>query len=249
MRLDSVFVRWVRALRERVGAAVMRAAFALVLAIGVASCGGGQDIRPGIAIQVDELSVPDTTALVNSSDIRIGPLDLLAIKVFGVEDLSGDFQVDHLGKLKYPLIGEVDAKGYTPSEFAEILERALAARYMNDPEVSVLITESAGDQVTVEGYVAKPGLYPVRGRVTLLQVISIAGGEARDSNSRRVLIFRTIDGRRHVAAFDLQQIRRGRAEDPTVFGNDIVVVDGSGVRSSYRELLQTVPLLALFVAL
>ena len=67
-----------------------------------------------------------------------------------------------------------------------------------------------------------------------------------DANPRRVAVFRTIDGRRQAAAFDLTSIRRGEATDPPIYAGDIVVVDGSKVKAVERNILSTVPLLGLF---
>jgi polysaccharide export outer membrane protein len=61
-----------------------------------------------------------------------------------------------------------------------------------------------------------------------------------------VAIFRTIDGKRQAAAFDLMSIRRGQMEDPPIYSGDIVVVDGSGNKAALKKFFQSVPLLALF---
>ena len=213
--------------------------------LGMAGCASSQ--KTTVVETVDTLSVPDTTALLSVADLRIGPLDKLKVNVFGVEQLTGEYQVDNNGRIRMPLIGEVDVKGFTPTELAEALETKFSERYLNKPEISVLVLESAGDQVTVEGTVAKPGMIPVRGRMSLLQAVALSGGLAEGANPKRVLIFRTIEGQRRAAVFDLVAIRRGRAEDPQVFGNDIVIVDGSATSNTYRELLRSIPLLALFV--
>ena len=64
---------------------------------------------------------------------------------------------------------------------------------------------------------------------------------------RRVrAVFRTIQGKRQAAAFDLVSIRRGEAQDPPVYPGDIIVVDGSSVKSMYKHILQSIPLLAIF---
>jgi polysaccharide export outer membrane protein len=67
-----------------------------------------------------------------------------------------------------------------------------------------------------------------------------------DANARRVAIFRTINGKREAAAFDLVSIRRGEAEDPSVYPGDVIIVDGSSVKDLQKRLLQSIPLLAIF---
>jgi polysaccharide export outer membrane protein len=58
-----------------------------------------------------------------------------------------------------------------------------------------------------------------------------------------------IEGKRQAGGFDLTRIRAGKAEDPPVFGNDIIVVDGSSIKSGYSEFIKAVPLLGLFIAM
>lgn len=215
----------------------------LHLAAGCASSGSY-----GSAVSTSaELSVPDTTLPLQSGDERISPLDLLDISVFGAPDLNNAYQVDIEGQLRLPLVGTVKAVGFTASELAANLEQRLGERYLQNPEVSVRISEARKRYMTVDGSVQKPGMYPVEGQLTLLQAVALSGGPTDSANRRRVIIFRQIEGKRHAAAFDLRAIRNGNAEDPLVYANDIVVVDGSEARRTYGDFLRSVPLLALFV--
>ena len=79
-----------------------------------------------------EFPAPDTTTLTQVSDLRIAPLDELEIKVFGVEELDGVYQVDNEGVLKLPLVGAVTAKGFTSFELAAILEEQLTADFLQE---------------------------------------------------------------------------------------------------------------------
>jgi len=74
----------------------------------------------------------------------------------------------------------------------------------------------------------------------------MAKGTTEDANPHRVVIFRQINGQRQAAAFDLKSIRRGEMPDAEIFGNDIIVVDGSASKSAFKNIVSTVPLLALF---
>lgn len=215
---------------------------AILLIAGCSNVGQGNS-----SISSEPLALPDTTTVTQSGDLRIGALDLISIRVFGVEELGGEFQVDHEGAVKLPLVGTINAKGYTSLEFAEILEDRFGEAYLQDPDVTVSIEESLGRQVTIEGSVQKPGVYDVDGTITLLQAVALGGGTSDDANPGRVIVFRQVQGERMAAGFNLTQIRRGEAEDPQIYGNDIVVVDGSQARQTYGDLLRSVPLLALFV--
>ncbi|MEP1143691.1 MAG: polysaccharide biosynthesis/export family protein [Henriciella sp.] len=217
----------------------------LALFVGLlwlSACASGEVAAPN-----QSLTIPDSTTSITAGDLRIGPMDMLEISVFGVEELDGTFQVDFTGAIRLPLIGEVRAVGLSSSELAIELERLYGASYLQDPDVNVTIEESVGRQVTVEGAVNSPGLFPVRGRLTMLQAVALAGGTSNDSNPKNVFLFREIDGKRQAASFNLVEIRRGEANDPEIFGNDIVVVDGSDLRENYRDLIRSAPLLALLI--
>jgi len=108
------------------------------------------------------------------------------------------------------------------------------------------VKASTRRSVTVDGAVNKSGSYPIGGPVTLMQAIALAGGSSPEANAHRVAIFRTIQGKRQAAAFDLVEIRRGQAEDPPIFPGDIVVVDGSGNKALQKQILNTLPVLSIF---
>lgn len=181
--------------------------------------------------------------------IEVSPFDVLKVVVFGVPALSSDYPVDQSGVIKMPLLGEVVVAGKSPLEVSAMLEEKLGERYLQNADVNVTIAGGgASAMITVDGAVRTPGLYPVRGRLSLLQVIALAGGPAAEANQSRVLVFRTIEGRRHAAKFNLRDIRRGAADDPALFGNDIVVVDGTATSQVYQRLLRSLPLFSVFTA-
>ncbi len=200
-------------------------------------------------MNVGPLPAPDQTEVIQPIDLRIAPMDLLEIAIFGASDLDGSYQVDFEGQLKMPLIEPFKASGFTPTELSVLLRAKLGEKYLQDPEVTVRIIESQGRFLTVDGSVRQPGLYPVQGKMTLLQAVAQSGGPDEGANPSRVIIFRQIDGVRKAAGFNLTQIREGNADDPEVFANDIIVMDGSEARRNYGELLRSLPLAAFFLAL
>jgi polysaccharide biosynthesis/export protein len=86
----------------------------------------------------------------------------------------------------------------------------------------------------------------VQGSTTLMRAVALARGLSGDANPSRVVVFRTVNGQRMAAAFDLTRIRRAQAEDPAVYGNDVVVVDGSRARALFRDVLSSIPILGIF---
>ena len=225
----------------RLGAGMYAWTGFLVLA-GCATTRGGT-----VPYDVKDFGRPDEVAVAPLPvDSRIGPADELSVNVFRVEDLSGDHRVDPNGFIDMPLIGRVQAAGKTSDQLATEIETRLSAKYLRDPSVQVSLKKLTDQTVTVDGAVGQPGAYPVRGGATLQQAIALARGLEDEANARRVVIFRQIQGKRHAAAFDLTAIRRAQAEDPPVYGNDIVVVEGSSSRSIFRDVLSTIPLIGIF---
>jgi polysaccharide biosynthesis/export protein len=195
------------------------------------------------------LPAPDSAALLSqaAADYRIGSQDMLEVNVFGIEELKRDVQVDSGGKVILPLVGQMQAGGRTPGEFAKDLETALKAKYMKNPQVIVTVKNAQSQRVTIDGAVNKPGVYPLSGPTTLLQAISLGGGpDQKLANVRKVAVFRQVAGKRHAAFFDLNQIRNGKSEDPQIYGNDIVVVDTSSGSRFIQNFQGLFPILGLF---
>jgi polysaccharide export outer membrane protein len=195
---------------------------------------------------VDTLEAPVSAAPASA----IGPLDILAVNVFRVADLTVDrIQVDASGSIEMPLIGTVAAAGKTPSELAEVIRERLAQSYLRNPQVTVRVIEPAISKVTVDGAVTEPGVYEMKGRTTLLQAVAMAKGSSRVSNNRSVAVFRTINDRRSVAVFDLAAIRAGQAVDPVLQNDDVVVVDTSRLSSAMRDVIAVLPSVGAFAYL
>jgi len=98
--------------------------------------------------------------------------------------------------------------------------------------VVVAVKDAQGQKITVDGAVGQPGVYALNGPTTLLQAVSLAkGADPKLANLHRVAIFRTVNGSRQSAFYDLTRISNGQSEDPPVYGSDIVVVDTSGSKS------------------
>jgi polysaccharide export outer membrane protein len=162
-----------------------------------------------------------------------------------VPELAGSFVVDTAGNIEFPLIGTVQARGHTAAGLRQVMATRLD-RFVVRPNVNVVIEEAAERTITVDGSVQQPGIIPVRGSTTLVRAVASARGASEDANLKRVVVFRTINGQRMAAAFDLNAIRRGEAEDPVIHPNDVVIVDGSRARQTFRDALSVVPLLGIF---
>jgi polysaccharide export outer membrane protein len=182
----------------------------------------------------------------DSADYRVGPQDLLEISVFQVPELSRTVRVNTGGEISLPLIGVVQAGGRTVQDVEHEIATKLSAGYMQDPQVSVFVKEFTSQRVTLEGALKKPGIYPLTGKTSLLQTIAMAGGLDEMADLQGVIVFRMIDGKKKAARFDLKQIRNGSAEDPAIYGDDIVVVEESNSKSMFSKILKSIPALGVF---
>jgi polysaccharide export outer membrane protein len=223
------------------------AAFGLAAAIVLSGCA---DTRGGSIPYDRPLAAPDEQHFqVLPEDYKIAPMDTLTIKVFKADDLSGDYSVDLGGHISLPLVGQVEAANLTTAQLDSKLRELLGQKYFEHPDVSVAIKQSTAHVVTVDGAVTQAGQYPVAGSISLIQAVALAHGTTPDANARRVAVFRTIDGQRMAAAFDLTSIRRGEAKDPPIYPGDIIVVDGSKIKEAEKQIFQAVPLLYAFRAI
>jgi polysaccharide export outer membrane protein len=206
----------------------------------LAGCAG----RGGpVPYDVPNFAAPDSDRPVIGNQGILGKLDVISVAVFQLPELNRDLQIDTNGNFAMPLVGTIHADGLTADQVGAVISDRLAANYVRNPSVQVSIKQTVVRTVTVEGAVKKPGVFEVRGQTDLLSAIALAAGPDDYSNVHRVVVFRQIDGERKAAAFDLATIRNGTAPNPVIFGNDIIVMDGSSLAKTYRDVLQAVPLL------
>lgn len=179
---------------------------------------------------------------------KIGPQDVLEFSVFKVPELGKTVQVADTGTINLPLVGEVRAAGLTATQLERDLEKQLGAKYLQKPQVTVLVKEFNSQRITIEGSVKKPGVYPVRGKATLLQYVAMAEGLDPLADST-IVVFREVDGKRAAARFDINDIRSGATKDPVLTAGDIVVVSNSMIKESLNNVLKFLPLMTVFALL
>jgi len=123
----------------------------------------------------------------------LGPEDVVNIEVFNVPELSKTVRVANDGLITLPLIGRVQAAGLTADQLRLELAEKWGENYLQDPQVTVFVSEFKAKPVSVIGAVEKPGLYPLTGQRTLIEMLSLAGGFGKKASSpagRTVLITR-----------------------------------------------------------
>lgn len=223
-------------------------AFALACTVvaGCASKAPPLQSTPTLAV-VGQAELPAPTRQDQTGASRpylVGPFDKLKIDVFGIRDMSERLvQVDASGRISFPLVGSFEVAGLTPFEIEGELARRLAQNFVRDPQVTVNLEETVSQVITVDGQVTKPGLYPVLGRMTLMQAVATAEGTTEFAKLDDVVVFRNAGGQRYAALYNLGAIRRGNYDDPEMYAGDVVVVGDSQARRMFRDVLAAAPLL------
>lgn len=172
-------------------------------------------------------------------EYRVGPNDLLDVEVLNIENGKRTVRVNAAGFVTLPLIGPVAVAGLTQQQVESHVASLYGEKYLQDPQVSVFIKEFTTERITIDGAVAKPGIYPLVGQMTLLRALALAGGFGPIANRTQVKLFRHKEagrqGERQVATFDVERIRSGQDEDPPIRGDDLIVVQRDGARALIKD--------------
>lgn len=193
-----------------------------------------------------EIRTLESTVTPGSEGYRIGPQDVIEISIYQAPDLTKTVQVAEGGLINLPLVGDVRAGGITARELEHELKAKYGARYLQNPQVSVFVREFNSQRVTLEGAIGRPGVLPYKGPTTLLQVVASAGGMKDVADGSEVMVFRTANGKKEAAPFDLDAIMAGTAQDPPILQGDVVIVGTSTVKKLYSDIVKSLPVFGFF---
>ena len=156
---------------------------------------------------------------------KIGPQDLLKIDVWKEEQLTRTVPVRPDGKITLPLLNDVQAAGLTPMELAGIISDQLK-KYINNPQVTVSVTEINSRRVYVTGEVSKAGAYPLFPRMTVLQALSSSGGFTQFARVKNIYVLRTENGKQVKMLFNYKEAVRGKSPEQNIelLPGDVIVV-------------------------
>lgn len=166
-----------------------------------------------------------------SSEYRIGPENVLQIDVYYGRDknMERKARVSSKGFITFPLLGEVEVDGLTIAEFEKKLTYLLEKDYIVNPQVSVFIEEYS--TISVIGQVKKPGTYEIKGRLSVVGAISIAGGFTKIASPNGAKVIRTnSNGSKETIPVKVNDIinNRGKESDDIFLqAGDIVTVPES----------------------
>jgi len=141
-------------------------------------------------------------------DYVIGPADSLEINVWKENDLDAKVPVRPDGKISLPLLGDVTASGFTPTQLAADLSQRLK-KYVDDPRVTVVVTAVNSRRIYIVGEVVHTGAYPLLGNMTVLQALSGAGGFSPFASLKNIYILRNQDGTQVKLPFNYKKVIKG----------------------------------------
>jgi polysaccharide biosynthesis/export protein len=122
--------------------------------------------------------------------IQLGPGDSVGIQVYGQPDMTTVVYVSDDGTIPVPLAGPVQIAGLSPSEASKRIEKALKdGMFLVDPHVTLTVTVSRSQRVSVLGQVARPGVYPIESTTTIFDLLALAGG-ALETGSEEIFLLR-----------------------------------------------------------
>ncbi len=171
------------------------------------------------------LSLLSDVARAADSDYLLQPGDTLVVSVWKETDLTSDTLVRPDGGISMPLVGEVTAAGHTVEEVRAVIDERLR-RFIPNPSVTVVLKQTAGNQIFVLGKVNRPGPYSLNRPVDIMQALSMAGGMTPFAAAARIHILRRDGDRETTLPFNYTDVEHGRRLQQNILlrSGDTVVV-------------------------
>lgn len=160
------------------------------------------------------------------SSFVLQPGDRLQITVYREDDLSGVYEIDPSGLLTFPLVGEMRVAGLRVDELLERLNWNLK-KFLIYPQVTITRAKSAAKSISVLGQVKKPGAFDYAPGLTVMRMISQAGGFERAANKKKIKLVRMVHGEKDALVVNGVAIINGEQEDPIVEPGDMIFVSES----------------------
>ena len=133
--------------------------------------------RPAAEMAAPALQLPPGT------DYVVGPQDVLNVRIYGEDKLSGKIRIDNDGSFPFEYLGRVKAEGMTTAQIEMYLVKALGDGYLRTPQVSVEVIEYRSQSVFVTGEVRSPNKYMLPGNSTLMDVLTLAGSVTQNAGN------------------------------------------------------------------
>ena len=187
----------------------------LVLAATLAA--NGEDVKVDSAKPIDGSSA----AAVDPEKYQIGAEDLLFVRVWREPDFTLPVAVRPDGKITMPLIGEISAAGQSPLQLTATLKQLLL-QYLNNPDVSVFVTEVRSRKFYIDGEVNRPGSFALVTPTSVLEALSRGGGFREFANTKKIRVLRSGE----ILRFNYKEVTNGKRLEQNIAvenGDHIIV--------------------------
>lgn len=166
-----------------------------------------------------------TTAPLDVNKLALGPGDKLNLTVFyGSHSLQAAYALDNTGQISVQFIGSVDANGKTAEQVRDEIRKRLADGYLNDPIVSLTITEINSLTLSISGMVAKTGAVKFTPGITITEVIARSGGFTPMARKNMVRVTRVLNGVKETYKLPVEKMAEGeRPNFPMLPGDEVFV--------------------------
>ncbi len=165
-----------------------------------------------------------------SRDYFVGPGDVLRISVYDHDDLATKVRVNSAGDIVMPLVGNVRVADSTIAEISKNISDLLADGYIVNPQVNVFIEEFRSKKVVILGRVNQPGLIELSGTTSLLELISKAGGLAKDAGDTATIKRNTTKEEKVIIIDLISLVERGDlSQNESIHDGDTVYISKSGM--------------------
>ncbi len=213
-------------LMVRIGIALCFAVVATGNGLAQSAAPNGASGTPLPAVGTMGSTTSAAPAAAASADYRLSPGDKLRVEVYKDAQLSQSLQIRPDGKVTLPLIGDIVAIDMTPIQLRDRIAGSLK-EYVTNPVVTVIVVEASPVMVYVMGEVATPGSIPMRGPMTVLQALAMAGGFKEFANTKDIRILRKAGGAPNTETtipFNYNDAIKGKVAPLFLMPGDMVVV-------------------------
>jgi len=191
-------------------------------------------------MMVTLLAVTGVAHAANQNDYVLGAGDVIRVTVFQNPDLTLEARVSEGGAISYPLLGAVKLGGLTVGAAEKKLADGLReGNFLKQPQVSILVMQVKGNQVSVLGVVNRPGRYPLElGTSRLSDILAVAGGVVPLQGADTVVVTGVRNGKPFRRVVDLPMVfaSAGSPDDFQLENNDVVWVDRAPLVYIYGEV-------------
>ena len=183
-----------KSIAESLASALVAAAIAPAVMLAQAGQAPNAKPTPGVAAPAVPAVPAPLPVLAAIPDYLIGAEDVLSIVFWRDKEMSSEVVVRPDGKITLPLLNEVRAAGLTPAQLKDLLVEE-SKKYVEDPNVTVVVKQINSRKVFITGEVGKPGPYALMAPMTIMQSLVVAGGLRDYAHSEKITIIRSENGK------------------------------------------------------